>query len=142
MKPSEIINKISELSSIHWAEFSILFGSNATGKTTPISDIDVAVYISETNQYISFINAVDEIQKDIKIDIINLANLAAVDYYQIICIGKIIYMKNKDFFANEKYRVMREYLDFKYTLDMFHRDMLNRIKKGQYGKSTAKTKTA
>jgi predicted nucleotidyltransferase len=142
MKPSEIIDRISELSSIHGAEFSILFGSNATGKTTSISDIDIAVYISETHHYISFFNAVYEIQNDIKIDIVNLANMAAVDYYQIISDGKIIQMKNKDFFANEKFRVMREYLDFKYTLDMFHRDMLNRIKKGQYGKSSAKAKTA
>ncbi len=114
--------------------FAVLYGSYAAGRPTPVSDIDLAVYVEEIDDFLDVVNAADEAFPDHRIDVVNLKGKPALIYYEALASGIMFLMRDEAFFKQEKFRVMREYLDFKPTHDRLLKDMLQRIKEGRYGK--------
>lgn len=105
------IKKIPEVKAIY------LFGSYASGKQKPISDIDVCV-IAEKN--ISKSKKLEILSySGRKIEISLFYDLPVSLKAKIFREGKLLFLRNKRFLADVTLSSMKEYLDFKPTLDRF-----------------------
>jgi predicted nucleotidyltransferase len=123
-----------------------LFGSRAEGRISPMSDVDIGVVFERQEKYkdntIEVYNKLYDIFVDVlpknylkkrfdirehEFDIVFL-QFAPVDLqYSAIIKNKILYQENKEktFYYQEK--VLKEYLDFKYYLNIFQKAILARI---------------
>ena len=128
-----IITRLEERLTSFPVRFAVLYGSFAAGRPTPVSDIDLAVYVDQIDDFLDVVNAVEEAFPDHRIDIVNLKGKPALIYYEALASGITFLIQDEAFFKREKFRVMRDYLDFKPTHDRLLRDMLQRIDEGTYG---------
>lgn len=133
-----IINKakhfIEDISKKYKIKFAYIFGSQATGKATENSDIDIAVFFEEKYQPMedAFIRGdiIEEgkvfFKKDV--DIVSLNNASLLLKYEVIHDGIVI--KNEKERADFESLSLREYFDFKYYSDIYDNAMIERIRKG------------
>lgn len=103
-----------------------LFGSQATGKTGPLSDYDFAFYLNEKNPKKRFeirLKLYDILSSHLKTDQIDIVILNDTDMselkYEIITKGKIIYEKEPYKIIIEP-KILNEYFDFRATLRKYH----------------------
>lgn len=135
-----IINKakrfIEDINKKYKIKFVYIFGSQATGKATENSDIDIALYFEE--DYLPMEEAFirGDIIEDGKaffkkdVDVVALKNASLLLKYQIIHDGIVI--KDNDYRADFESLSLREYFDFKYYSDIYDNAMIERIRKGEY----------
>lgn len=116
--------------------FAVLYGSFAVERATPISDIDVALYTDDRSTFLDAVVRLDEAFPDHRVDVVHLKDQPSLIYYQILATGRLLFCRDHALFHREKYRVMREYLDFKPVHDRILQDMRQRIDDGTYGRST------
>jgi len=112
-KPVEEIKKIKEVNAI------ILFGSHATGKAKPYSDIDLCVL---TKKGVS--KAVKEkilSNSSQKLDISLFSSLPPQIRFRIMKEGKLLFIKNKLELQRAEVATVKNYIDFKHTLDFFQK---------------------
>lgn len=96
--------------------FAYLFGSLAKGPAVPLSDVDIAVYLSEKKSFsekkMEMLGKLNDLLETDEIDlvIINAAPLSL----EIKVLEKKILLVDKEPFFRHKYEsiVMRKYLDF------------------------------
>jgi len=110
--------KIREIAEKYQLKLVYLFGSQATGKTGPLSDYDFAVYLDEKKSEKRFdirlklIAEISEIFKTDKVDICVLNDIESPELkYNIIREGKIIFEK-EPFKLIVEPRILNEYFDF------------------------------
>lgn len=108
---------VSQLKKIPEVKAVYLFGSYAAGKQKPLSDIDICV-IAEKNilqskklEILSYAGRTVEISLFYDLPI----SLKAKIFKE----GRLLFSRNKRFLADAKLSAMKEYLDFKPTLDRF-----------------------
>jgi predicted nucleotidyltransferase len=126
--------------------FAVLYGSHAAGRATPVSDIDVAVYVGEAGDFLATAGALDEAMTQAtgsgplgrfpgtRVDVVDLREQPAPVYYEILASGQLLFTTDDAFFKEEKLRVMREYLDFRPTYERVLEAMDQRLENGTYGK--------
>ena len=119
----------------HSVPFAVLHGSVAAGQATPISDVDVAVYVDDQDCFLTVVAELDEAVPDRRVDVMNLARQPALIYYRVLATGDVIHLADEELYQDEKFRVMREYLDFKPTHDRILQDMERRLDDGAYGRT-------
>lgn len=96
--------------------FAYLFGGFAKGKLTPLSDIDIAVYLSESEDYtekkMDILGTLTELLETDEIDLVILNTSALTLRMKILENKKIIVDNNP--FLRHRYEslTMREYFDF------------------------------
>ncbi|MFW5705211.1 MAG: nucleotidyltransferase domain-containing protein [Nanoarchaeota archaeon] len=90
----------------------IIFGSYATGKIKPLSDLDIAI-IPKNPEYEDYLcEGTDEL------DISNFYKLPLSLQYKIITKGKIYHEKSKS--NSLKHRIMNQWFDFRETLNKIY----------------------
>ncbi len=99
-----------------------LFGSQATGKTGPLSDYDFAIYFDEkdvvkrTNTLFGLAGEISLVLKTDKIDAHSLNDLDAPELkYSIIKDGALIF-EREPYRVIVEPRILNEYFDFTYLL--------------------------
>ena len=96
--------------------FAYLFGSLAKGSVVPLSDVDIAVYLSEKRDYsekkVDILGALNDILETDEIDLVIL-NTAPLSLEMRILENKTVLVE-KDTFFRHRYEsaVIRKYLDF------------------------------
>ena len=99
----------------------ILFGSYARGKAKPISDIDIAVIYrgakrtleAEITSCSSYI-----------LDVVPFSRLPLYIQFEVIKYGKILFMRDEEYFIEVKRGVLREYLEMSYLYERMGRRIL------------------
>lgn len=134
-----IINKaknfIEDINRRYKIKFAYIFGSQATGKATENSDIDIAIYFQEEYPPMEEVFIRGDIIEDGKaffkkdVDIVSLNNASLLLKYEIIHDG--IVLKDDDDRADFESLSLREYFDFKYYSDIYDNAMIERIRKGE-----------
>lgn len=128
--PEDILVHLPEayayLKSRRDVQFAYLFGSLAKGKVAPLSDVDIAVYLSaETSLIIRKMEILGELADILNTDEIDLVllNTAPITLKMKILENKKVIV-NKKSFLRHRYEslVMREYFDF----SIMERAMLER----------------
>lgn len=130
-----IIDALQSVLRQHPVPFAVLHGSVAAGRATPISDVDVAVYIEDRDTSLQLVAELDEAVPDHRVDVMNLARQPALIYYRVLATGEVIHLLDEELYQDEKFRVMREYLDFKPMHDRILQDMERRLDDGAYGRT-------
>jgi predicted nucleotidyltransferase len=110
--------KICKIAEKHQLKLVYLFGSQATGKTGPLSDYDFAVYLDEKepkkrfDTRLKLIAEISEIFKTDKVDICVLNDIEGPELkYNIIKEGIVIFEK-EPFKIIVEPRILNEYFDF------------------------------
>lgn len=114
--------KIREIFEKEQIKLIYLFGSQANGKTGPLSDYDFAVYLDEKDPKKRFdirlrlIAGMSEIFKTDRVDICVLNDIESPELkYNIIKEGKVIFEK-EPFKLIVEPRILNEYFDFRVSL--------------------------
>ncbi|MGQ4915739.1 MAG: type VII toxin-antitoxin system MntA family adenylyltransferase antitoxin [Candidatus Asgardarchaeia archaeon] len=98
--------------------FAILFGSIATDEQSPISDIDIAVYVDETKVddlfkfQLKLLGAFNDCFKTDEIDLVILNEAPPALKYEIIKKGILVFCRNENVYDEFYLRAMKEYFDF------------------------------
>ncbi len=86
----------------------ILFGSTIRGKTTPLSDVDIAVVVEDPTPE-------DEAELGSlysqKIDLVLFHRLPPYIQFEVLREGKILYLRDEEKFREIKFRTVRTYLE-------------------------------
>ncbi len=130
--PSDILEKLDSLpgkiSNDNDIVAFFVFGSAATGKLQPLSDVDLAVLLdAEMNKSqlfdkeLELRSKISQILGSEEFDLVNM-NLAPARFvHNILSEGKLLFCKNKLVLSDFIEKNTREYLDFKYYREEFDR---------------------
>ena len=120
-------------------EFALIFGSLASGRKTPLSDIDIAVYFKEEDvlklaeRQIDITCAAMRICRINRVDVVvlNLANPFL--RFQVIKYGRLIYAKDEKIFCKFKAGSLGKYQDIKPMYDLYDRTVEMSLRRGMHG---------
>lgn len=130
--PSDILEKLDSLPGKISNDNDIVaffaFGSAATGKLQPLSDVDLAVLLDAGmnksqlfDKELELRSGISQILGSEEFDLVNM-NLAPARFvHNILSEGKLLFCKNKLVLADFIEKNAREYLDFKYYREEFDR---------------------
>ena len=107
-KNKEIENLVSELKKYSKVVAVILFGSYARKRIKPLSDIDIAVIIKDMDKKTETEVATYS-SKDF--DVVPFHRLPLYIQFEVLKHGKLLFLRNKNYFLSVKMQVLREYLD-------------------------------
>ena len=135
---AQIITKLADLfNSIDEVEFAFLFGSTAKGRLTPITDMDVAVYLNDKvdlNSYgrlrIRLIGDVMDILKMNSVDLIILNDCSPLLKYEVQKHGILLVCKNPEKKVEFFVKTIKEYCDTKPMREFQIKASKQRLKKG------------
>lgn len=117
-------------------KFAYIFGSQATGRASENSDVDIAIYFSKNYTDVEEAFVRGDIIEDGKaffkkdVDIVSLNNASLFLKYEVIHDG-IIIMDNDERTDFESLS-LREYFDFKYYSDIYDKALIEKIRKGEF----------
>lgn len=120
-------------------QFAYLFGSQATGRATPMSDVDFALRFQEElsarerlKLRLRMMALFSEALQRNDIDVADLNEADEVLRYQVLKHGRLIFCRDKaaqvDFFV----RTLREYFDTQPLREFFLEKMKEQIRKGTF----------
>ncbi len=98
-----------------------LFGSQATNKNKSYSDIDICLILKNNDKAIDYLGYSGKY-----IDISVFDKLPLTAKYKVFKEGKLLFVSNKAVLDEIKIRVLRDYLDNKYYLDLGFEYFLNK----------------
>ncbi len=136
-----MLNEIKKyIDQIPGLEFAYIYGSYASGKELPVSDIDLAIYCKPPLDIITLGIHISKLEKITgkRIDITQLTGLERRNpafSYEIITTGKLISENNKTVHNTYKWNTYRYYFDTEYLRDLNQKALINRIKTGNFGKA-------
>ena len=116
-----------------------VFGSQATGKTTKLSDYDFAVLLDDkvpAEKYGDYqIKIISELLRLVKSDhidlvILNNKKIPLLLKYNVIKDGKILFEKNKNKRVNLEVNILRRWLDWQYFEKMWGDIYIDQVAKG------------
>lgn len=122
MKRYEIITKFEdiqkiakEIGGIKNIKAVYLFGSYATGKNHPLSDIDICVIgdLTEKEEY----QSMSALSDNLDISIFNKLPISI--RFRVFKDGKPLILKDKDFVRRLMLKTLNEYMDFKPSINKF-----------------------
>lgn len=131
----EFSNEYKKLAKKYDLDLIILFGSHASNKIKPNSDIDIAFkgvkkisFAKEQNLYADLVKL---FERD-DIDLINLhTHSDIVLLYEVFTSGKVLFEKNNWLFPHLRMCAWFDFQDFKRYFKMSKKATLNRVKKIQ-----------
>ena len=100
----------------------ILFGSRVSGRHTPMSDVDVAVYPSNPGIGEKLLLTADVMEAasrafgvaEDRVDVVFLDEELPLELaFEILSRGKLVYCENRELYSELRARVLSKYLDFK-----------------------------
>ncbi|MBI4895234.1 MAG: nucleotidyltransferase domain-containing protein [Candidatus Aenigmarchaeota archaeon] len=108
---------INELKKIKEVKAIYLFGSQATGKAKPYSDIDICVFTKQPLSRRIKLKIFGESSKRISISLFH--ELPIYIQYRVLRDGKVYLVKDQGMLHDITVSTMNNYLDFKPTLDSY-----------------------
>ena len=114
-----------------------LFGSQATGKAGPLSDIDIAVLLGGPPDKwfdcrLDLIGMISEALRSDHLDLVLLNEAPPLLRDRVIRYGRVIFCRDEPARIEFEVRTMREYLDFKPYRDLYAKEMLKQIREGRF----------
>jgi predicted nucleotidyltransferase len=123
-----------------WIKFLYLFGSYATGKFNPMSDIDLAAMVNNVNSDKAYIDLLLRLNTDFPnllqrddIDVVILNNAPLALRYRILETGKLLFCRDNKLRVRFIYETVRDYLDFEPLLRVHKKALLSIAKEGRLG---------
>jgi predicted nucleotidyltransferase len=107
-----------------------LFGSQATGKTGPLSDIDIAVYFDETldnnerfDLRLVVLGELTDLFKTDEIDLVVLNDAPPLLAHRVIKDGMLLFCSDDKIRVEHEVKAVMKYLDWKPYLDKYTKEV-------------------
>ncbi|MCS7198325.1 MAG: nucleotidyltransferase domain-containing protein [Candidatus Bipolaricaulota bacterium] len=140
MDLTKLEEKLVQYAREHQVSALYLFGSVVHGALTPLSDLDVAVFLPESvpseeyfDRRLQMTLDLMELLRASEIDLVILNHAPPLLKYKVVTTGKLLYSRDERALNRFELRVLTEYLDFKPVLDMQFEYLQRRLKEGQFG---------
>lgn len=112
----------------------LVFGSASRGNLQPLSDLDLAVLLSDKlskvqrmEKQLDLLGLANFIFKTDEIDLIILNEATPRMAHNILKTGMVLFIRDQNSYTDFRERITRHYLDFKYFRDSFDREFLKGI---------------
>jgi uncharacterized protein YutE (UPF0331/DUF86 family)/predicted nucleotidyltransferase len=140
MEQNSIVHQLTEYFATcsYPVRLAYLFGSEAQRQTTPLSDVDVGIYLDEPDpirrgkHYLSLLHDLNRTVGNGVVDLVFLNDASPLFSYQIIA-GRMLYSADEELRVAFETRVLREYLDELAWERTRHRLLRARILAGRMG---------
>lgn len=116
-----------------------LFGSYATGKVGPLSDIDIAILLDnpiwekqKLKKKLQLISDISDILKTDEVDLVILNEAPNLLAYQVVSDGKLLYESDTALRVEFETRTISTYLDFKPFLEVQWQNAKRKILEGTF----------
>ncbi len=125
-----------------------LFGSVAQGRTTRLSDVDIAVLLPHEDvenlfeKRFRLVVDLMELLEESDVDLVVLNEAPPLLAHRILTEGELLYSRDEGERARFEARKVLEYLDFKPVLELQHAYMRRRLKEGKFGHRPRYRRTA
>lgn len=120
--------------------FVYLFGSSAKKRTTPRSDIDLAVYLIPSEKNSDVESRFDQIYHELNrlsppasLDLIDLNKTPPYLAYEILKEGDLFFCKEESLKISFIAKTLRDYFDRSHARELYFKKMAERIEEGKFG---------
>ncbi|MBO8144558.1 MAG: nucleotidyltransferase domain-containing protein [Thermodesulfobacterium sp.] len=108
--------------------FAYIFGSRATGKVHPESDLDIAIYLKEplkdyTEKKLELIDLISALTGENEIDLVILNKASTLVVHSVESTEKLLFSKNEEKRVQFIVKNLKEYLDLEIQLKICWRAM-------------------
>lgn len=117
-----------------------IFGSKATGKSGPMSDLDIAVLLKENVDPSNYFDLRMKLMADLMrtlgindIDLVILNQAPLILIHEVLKKGRIIFCRDERTRVSFVFKAIRDYLDTNYIRQIQSRGLHCRIKEGSFG---------
>ncbi|MEK6856987.1 MAG: nucleotidyltransferase domain-containing protein [Nanoarchaeota archaeon] len=122
----EVVKKILKEDVENKVKFIILYGSQSNNNSTPMSDIDLAIYYDgDKRERFNFRIKISGLLNK-KYDVQTFQDLPLQVKKEVIK-GKVLHQKDYQFFFDQVMQVIKEYDFFKKYLDMYYEGVQNTL---------------
>ena len=97
----------------------ILFGSHVKGKEKPLSDMDIAVLLKNSNLEAEISNFSSNL-----LDVVPFSRLPLYIKFEVLKYGKTLFVRDEKYFLQIKWETLREYLEMSYLYEKMSRRIL------------------
>lgn len=125
----------------HQVTLAYLFGSQATGKAGPLSDVDIAVLfaegLSDRERFRLRCHLIAELMGVFRrndVDVVDLAEASPVLRNHVRKYGQLLYCVDDRLRVRFQTEALRDYLDTKPIREVQQRYLFKRILEGKYGR--------
>ena len=121
-------------------EFAVLFGSFAANKATTLSDVDIGVFTGRELSLpeLGLLSTNLEAMLKRRVDLAVLNNLQQknpVLAYEIMCAGRLIFVRNDELFVSCKRDALLQFMDTGYLRTVVDRAFQERLQNNRFGES-------
>lgn len=137
LEKETLISRLADFfRSQEYVELAYLFGSHAKGKSGPLSDIDVGVYLSRKldkkerfEKRLELISLLSTLLQTSNLDLVVMNDSPPVLNFKVIEPNCLIFEKNHDLRVEVEVYIMSRYYDRKHHEDFLNREFVKRFKK-------------
>ncbi len=117
--------------------FAYIFGSYGMGKQNPLSDVDIAVYLSSEKDFfekkLALIGKINAILKTDEVDLVILNEAPLSLQFQVLKTGQLLFTRNKDRLINFKSMVYDLYCDTAPLRAIAEKNLIKRVSEDRVG---------
>lgn len=122
--------------------FALIFGSQANGSATALSDVDIAVYTNKSCDLLREGEMIANLEAALnkKVDLVILNDLYKTNArlcYNIVENHEVLINKDNSAYVDFKTQTLKYYLDQKHMYEMFDNALKKRLQDGNFGKTQA-----
>lgn len=103
--------KIAEIAKKYSLDFVVIFGSQATGRTHPKSDVDIGVISHEEVDRIKLMNEMDTVFGRNDVTVVDLSTASPTLMRAIVVDGKLLYESEKMVYMKWKFYAIRTWME-------------------------------
>jgi uncharacterized protein len=137
LEKETLISRLAEFfKSQEYVELAYLFGSHAKGKSGPLSDLDIGVYLSRKldkkerfEKRLELIGSLSTLLQTSNLDLVIMNDSPPVLNFEIIKPNCLIFEKDHDLKVEMEVYIMSRYYDRKHHEDFLNREFVKRFKK-------------
>lgn len=111
MNIEEIKPVIAKVAEKYKLDFVVIFGSQATGRTHPKSDVDIGVIGKKDFDILSLMSDLDKALKRDDVQVVDLSMASPTLMYAIVAEGKLLYERERAMFINWRFYAMKVWMD-------------------------------
>lgn len=136
----KLIKRLNEFfRKVDYVELAYLFGSHAKGKTGPLSDIDIGVYLSRSlsrkerfEKRLELTASLSTFLQTDKVDLVVMNDASPVLNFEIIEPNCLVFERDHALKLEVEPYIMSRYYDRKYHEDFLNREFVKRFKERRF----------
>ena len=124
MDTEAIRPKITEIAQRYDLDIVVLFGSQATGRTHPKSDVDIGVISRNKFDIIKLMVDMDKVFKRDDVEVVDLSRVSPTLMRAIVVDGKLLYEREQAIFLKWKFYAIKTWMDTDWLRQLAYKQLI------------------